>query len=188
MTPAILIFAASARSNSINKKLARQAAATAERLGAKASFIDLQNYPMPLYDGDLEQERGIPEKAAAFAELIRNHDGLIIASPEYNGAFTPLLKNTIDWATRVDYRILADKTIGLMSASPGKGGGGRGLELVRQWFANMGLIVTEERFSLAQAPQAFQEDGGLAGEKQLELESFIRQLLQAIGDKEQIAA
>ncbi|UCH25849.1 MAG: NAD(P)H-dependent oxidoreductase [Trueperaceae bacterium] len=186
--PSILIFAGSNRAGSVNKKLARQTSSVAEQLGIDARLIDLKDYPMPLYDGDLEQEHGVPASAEAFAELIKEHDGVIIASPEYNGAFTPLLKNTIDWATRIDKGVLAGKMIGLMSATPGRGGGKRGLKLLHDWLANMRLSIIPEPFSLPQALQAFGEDGTLAPEHQAGLEAFVGQWLQAVSREEAVAA
>ena len=127
MKPKILVFAGSARNNSINKQLAQIAAATADELGAEGIFVDLADYEMPLYDGDLELD-GIPEAAHRFAEVAAEADGIVIVSPEYNGAYSPLLKNTIDWATRVDRRLFAKPT-GLISGSPGRMGGQRGLAI-----------------------------------------------------------
>jgi NAD(P)H-dependent FMN reductase len=186
--PSILIFAGSNRAGSVNKKLARQALSVAEQLGIDARLIDLKDYPMPLYDGDLEQEHGVPATAEAFAALIKQHDGIIVASPEYNGAFSPLLKNTIDWTTRVERGVLSGKTVGLMSATPGRGGGKLGLKVLREWFANMRLSVQTESFSLPQALQAFDEDGTLSSERRAGLEAFIRQWLQAADKEEAIAA
>ena len=97
MKSSIVTFAGSARRGSLNKKLARGAALVAESLGAEGVFVDLGDYPLPIYDGDLEVSEGIPENARALAELIEDADGLFIASPEYNGAYSALLKNTIDW-------------------------------------------------------------------------------------------
>ncbi len=92
--PTILTLAGSARRDALNKQLARIAAEQASGQGAEGAFIDLADYPLPLYDGDFEQSGGIPNNAVQLAELIKEADGLLIASPEYNGAYTPLLKNT----------------------------------------------------------------------------------------------
>ncbi len=188
MDPSILIFSGSTRTNSINKWLARQATETARRMGIKASFIDLKDYPMPLYNGDLEQEKGIPENAKALKELLKKYNGIIIASPEYNGAFTPLLKNTIDWVTRVERYAFTNKTIGLMSATPGKSGGVRGLKLLRLWLEHMRLTVAGNQFSLPQAPQAISENGTLVEDQQVKLVEFIKHVSQAIGEQQPIAA
>ncbi len=183
MTPSILIFAGSARRDSLNKKLARQAATVAHRSGARATFIDLRDYPMPLYDGDYERQSGVPWAAQELARLIREHDAMIIASPEYNGAFTPLLKNAIDWVSRVDVRLLANQPLGLMSASPGKGGGRRGLELARLWLRNMRVPVLDVQYTLPEAMRRLAEDR-LPPAEQAELERFVKQVLEAVRQRQ----
>jgi len=148
--PTILTFAGSARRESLNKQLARIAADHATAQGAEAVFIDLVDYELPLYDGDLEQTHGIPAHAVDLAELVDNADGLFIASPEYNGAYTPLLKNTIDWVTRVDNRAFV-RPIALGSATPGRMGGRNGLDVLRATLENMGVPVIAEQFALPHA-------------------------------------
>ena len=90
-TPSLVFFAGSAREDSVNKKIARVAAATAAAADAKATLIDLRDYPMPLYDGDLEEREGLPEAAVELKALLRASDGFFIASPEYNSSLPPLL-------------------------------------------------------------------------------------------------
>ena len=94
--PRILIFAGSTRADSYNRKLARAAVAAVRRAGAETTLADLKDYPMPLYDGDVETAQGPPENARAFKKLLLEHDGFVIASPEYNGSFPALVKNVID--------------------------------------------------------------------------------------------
>ena len=96
----ILAFASSARADSLNKKLVAIAAQGAREAGADVTVVDLADYPMPLFDEDLEAQQGMPDTARAFKHLLMEHDGFLIASPEYNSAFSPLLKNAIDWASR----------------------------------------------------------------------------------------
>ena len=96
----ILAFAGSARKDSLNKKLLKIAAAGAQTAGADVTLVDLADFELPLFNQDLESEQGMPEKAGEFKRLMIAHDGFLIASPEYNSAFSPLLKNTIDWASR----------------------------------------------------------------------------------------
>ncbi len=150
MQPTILTFAGSARRDSLNKQLARIAADHATAQEAEAVFVDLADRELPLYDGDLEQTQGIPANAVDLAALIDSADGLLIASPEYNGAYSPLLKNTIDWVTRVDYRAFA-RPIALASATPGRSGGRNGLDLLRATLENMGVPVIAEQFALPHA-------------------------------------
>ena len=97
----LLFFAGSTREGSFNKKLARLAQHISTANGIEGVFVDLKDYPMPLYSGDLEAEHGPPQKAAEFKALLGEYQGVFIASPEYNSSVTPLLKNTLDWVTRV---------------------------------------------------------------------------------------
>ncbi|MFL6716742.1 MAG: NADPH-dependent FMN reductase, partial [Burkholderiaceae bacterium] len=149
MVPKILAFAGSARKASLNKRLVRVAAEGARRAGADVTEIDLRDFPVPIYDGDLEAEQGLPPKARELRQLMMEHQGFLIASPEYNGSIPALLKNLIDWTSRaVDsqdglapYR---NKVAVLMSASPGSYGGLRGLVHVRAILGNIGVIVLPE--------------------------------------------
>lgn len=122
--PRILVFAGSSRVDSSNRKLARAAAPALRKEGGKITYIGLKDYPMPLYDVDFEASEGLPPAARALQRLPRDHDAFAIASPEYNGSFSPLVKNVVDWVSRPDAgeRPLAafhGKVAGLMSASPG---------------------------------------------------------------------
>lgn len=96
----ILALAGSARIESFNKKLVKIAAAGAADAGAEVTLIDLLDYPMPLFNEDLEAKDGLPESVLQFKALLKSHQGLLLACPEYNGSITPLLKNAIDWASR----------------------------------------------------------------------------------------
>ena len=117
MAQRIIALAGSARRESLNKRLAQVAAARVSALGGSGVFLDLADYRMPLYDGDYETAQGVPGSALALGEQVAAADGLIIASPEYNGSYPALLKNTIDWLTRIDRRIWVRPTA-LLSASP----------------------------------------------------------------------
>lgn len=170
--PRILAFAGSSRKASFNKKLVRIAADGARAAGADVTLIDLADFPMPIYNGDLEAVEGIPEKGREFKQLLIEHDGILISSPEYNGALSPLLVNVLDWASRsagpgevplVAYR---HKVAAIMSASPGGFGGLRGLVHVRMLLTNLGVLVLPRQQAVKQAAQAFDENGGLKDEKQ----------------------
>src|SRR3954451_15357499 len=100
MTPRILAFAGSLRSESFNKKLVRIAASAARDAGAEVTRIDLEDFPLPLFDQDLEAGQGMPEHGARLKGLLAEHDGLLVASPEYNSSVTAALKNAIDWVSR----------------------------------------------------------------------------------------
>lgn len=171
-TPAILVFAGSARRESLNKKLARTAADSARTTGAEVTLLDLRDYPIPLYDGDLEAESGVPENARALRRLMATHHGLILVSPEYNGFITPLLKNTLDWISRPDgaedgLTLYRDKVALVLSASPGALGGLRSLQLIRQLLGNLGVTVLPDQLAVGRAQQAFNPDGTLTDAAQM---------------------
>ncbi len=166
----ILAFAGSARKDSFNKKLITIAAAGAENTGAKVTLIDLKDYPLPLFDQDLEAAEGAPKNAVKLKELFKSHDGILISSPEYNSSITPLLKNTIDWVSRqaADEKPLecfTGKTAALVSASPGGLGGLRGLVTVRSILGNIGVLVIPDQTAVSKAHEAFQADGSLKDKK-----------------------
>ena len=100
MKPKILAFAGSARTDSFNKKLLRLALAGAQAAGGEVTLIDLRDYPMPIMDQDLEEREGQPENAQKLKSLFLDHQGLLLASPEYNSSYSPLFKNVIDWVSR----------------------------------------------------------------------------------------
>jgi chromate reductase, NAD(P)H dehydrogenase (quinone) len=101
-TPRILAFSGSARRESLNKKLLAVAVEATRSAGAEVSVVDFKDLPIPLYEGDLEDAEGMPANAQKLVQLVTEHAGLLIASPEYNSQMTPLLKNVIDWCTRAD--------------------------------------------------------------------------------------
>lgn len=161
-----LIFAGSTRTDSLNRKLALATAESFTRAGLQADLVDLRDYPMPLYDGDTEARTGLPESAKAFKELVRGYDGLVIASPEYNGSFPALVKNTVDWISRAEagekpLEVLRGKTVALLSASPGPGGGQRGLKHLRELFGLIGASVLAPQVVVSKAASAFDEQGRL---------------------------
>jgi len=144
--PRILVFAGSSRTGSIHRKLARAAAAALMGMGVEVTLADLRDYAMPLYDGDLEAAEGLPEAARRFRELVRSHEGMVIASPEYNGSFSALLKNTIDWVSRPDtgeppVAVFRGKAAALIATSPGPGGGRRGLRHLQELLEMIGVQV-----------------------------------------------
>lgn len=170
--PKILAFAGSARKDSINKKLIKVAASCAQSLDADVTLVDFADFPMPLYDGDLEEQDGIPPHAKKFKELMKSHQGFLIASPEYNSSISPLLKNVIDWASRQEEGeepliAFKDKVAALLSASPGSLGGLRGLVHLRSILGNIKVLVLPDQFALSQAYEAFDGAGKLGDERQL---------------------
>ena len=168
--PKILAFAGSARRGSYNQRLVQIAARGAEQNGADVTLLDLGDFPLPLFNEDLESETGAPENATRLKQLFREHHGLLIASPEYNSSITPLLKNTIDWVSRAapgesPLAAYHGKVATLMSASPGALGGLRGLVHVRSILGNMGVIVLPGQVAVSRAFEAFDETGALKDEK-----------------------
>ncbi len=170
-TPKILAFAGSTRKGSLNKKLVKIASEAARAAGAAVTYVDLKDIPMPLYDGDLETEGGIPENAKKLKALMMAHDGFLISTPEYNSSISGVLKNALDWVSRpvageqplVGF---AGKVVTLMSASPGALGGLRGLVTVRSLFSNIRAIVLPDQVAIPQAHEAFGPDGKLKDLKQ----------------------
>lgn len=170
MTPKILAFAGSTRTGSFNRQALDHAIKGAREAGAEVTPLKLNDYSMPLYDGDLEQSHGLPEAAIRMKNLFKSHHGLLIASPEYNGSITPLLKNTLDWISRpngeesglVPYQ---GKWVGLVSASAGSLGGLRGLRHVREILTNLQAFVIPQQAALVHADKALAdpESGGLKG-------------------------
>jgi len=170
--PKILAFSGSARQASVNQKLAAAAAGLAREAGAEVTLINLRDYPMPLFDQDLEAEYGEPDNARALKALFARHDGFLIASPEYNGLITPLLKNTLDWLSRRvgdEPRMLAyrGKTAGLLAGSYGKLGGLRGLVHARALLTNLGVLTVPQQAAIGAAGDAFDESGVLQREADL---------------------
>jgi NAD(P)H-dependent FMN reductase len=171
MVPRILAFAGSLRRDSFNKKLVPIAVKGARDAGAEVTHIDLKDFPLPLFDGDLEAEQGMPENGKKLKQLFIDHDGLLLACPEYNSSITAVLKNAIDWVSRpapgepslVAFR---GKAATLMSASPGALGGLRGLVTVRSILGNIGVIVLPEQIAVVRANEAFNPDGSLKDPKQ----------------------
>lgn len=164
----LLFFAGSARSGSFNKKVARLGAMIAEANGIPSTFADLGDYPMPLYDGDLEQQEGPPENAHKLKALFSLHTGILIASPEYNASISPLLKNTLDWVSRVRddgegmNEVYRTRVFALASATPGGMGGLRGLYTARHVLElGLGALVLPEQFAVPRANAAFEENGHL---------------------------
>lgn len=171
-TPKILVFGGSLRRDSFNQKLAAIAAEGAREAGAEVTLIALRDFPMPVFDQDLEDASGKPEAAARLKAIFREHDGLIIASPEYNSSITAALKNAIDWVSRADsddepmLSALSGKIAVLCSASPGVLGGLRGLVHLRSILGNIGITVLPDQVAVGGAYQAFDADGNLTDEKQ----------------------
>ena len=166
-TPRILAFAGSARRESFNRKFLAVAVQAAREGGAEVTLIDLNDYVLPLYHGDLEDQSGMPENATKFVALIAQHDALLIASPEYNSMITPLLKNTIDWCTRADDDPFPGKVAAVISASPGGFGAVRSLVMAQQLLLKLGCHIIPGQTALPQASKVFDAEGKLTDARAL---------------------
>jgi NAD(P)H-dependent FMN reductase len=188
----ILVFAGSARKASLNKKLARVAAEAARAAGGEVTLIDLDDYPMPVYHGDLEATEGMPENGRKLRALFIEHDAILVASPENNQSITALLKNTIDWLSRdigdgkgtnnglAPYR---GKVAGLMNATPGPYGGVRHLYHLRQVLSGLQMIVLPNQVQLAHADRAFGADGLLVDERMVKAVNTLAKALVDLAGK-----
>lgn len=169
--PKIIAFAGSTRTESFNKKLIKIAIQGAEKCGVEVEYIDLRNFPLPLYDADLESEKGLPDKAKELKKLFLASHGFLISSPEYNSSLSAVLKNTLDWISRpapneASLACFKDKFAGLMSASPGGLGGLRGLADLRAILSNIGVHVIPDQVAVSKAHEALSPEGILKDSKQ----------------------
>jgi NAD(P)H-dependent FMN reductase len=181
MAARILAFAASTRRESFNRKLIRVAAQGAREAGAEVTLLELGEYPVPIYNGDDEKEKGLPPVVRKLEELFRSHNGYLVSSPEYNGGMPGLLKNTLDWLTRpgidgAPFGMFTDKPVAIMAASPGRFGGARMLPLLRQYLGHLQMLVLPQLYGLAKAGEAFDDDGRLKDSK-------IEGIVKGLGEK-----
>ncbi|MDD2918836.1 NAD(P)H-dependent oxidoreductase [Rhodoferax sp.] len=184
----LLIFAGSTRAQSYNRQLARVAADLARQSGAEVTLLELSSFDIPLYNADLEA-RGTPPDVIRLKQVLLDHPGWIICSPEYNGSYTALLKNTLDWASSPvkgdpDWsqgsRAFTGKVVGLLSASPGALGGLRSLQHLAPLLSNLQCWVAPQQFALGEAASAFDAAGQLQLDKQREgVASVVKQVLWA---------
>lgn len=176
-SPSILAMAGSRRRGSYNQKLLQVAADGALARGVAVDFIDWRGFDMPLFED--EPHVALPETVTAFRQQLLAHQGLLVSCPEYNSSLTPLLKNALDWAScpvpgEPAYLCFRNKVVALLSASPGKLGGLRGLGHVRDIFSHLGATVLPEQYGLGEAARAFDEQGQLADPER-------RRAVQAVG-------
>jgi len=162
--PKILVLPGSTRTGSHNIRLAALAAKELTLIDADVTRISLADYPLPLYEGDLETKAGPPENAVRLKQMIMAHHGVFIASPEYSASVTPLLKNAIDWVSRVrergdpTYAAFKGRVFAISSASPGRSGGLRSLMALRQILElGCGALMIPEQVAIPQADNAFDD-------------------------------
>jgi NAD(P)H-dependent FMN reductase len=166
----LLFFAGSKRDASLNKRLAKAASIKAGEFDAEVTFIDLKDFEMPIYCGDLEKDKGIPEAALRLAELVKAQDGVFIASPEYNSSISPLLKNTLDWVSRIRSDETPPrtpwqeaKTFAIGGTSMGLMGGLRGIQLLSALLINGYQVnVIPQTVAVGKGHEVLGEDGSLS--------------------------
>lgn len=169
-SPRLLAFAGSLRQASYNRRLVPVLAEGARLAGARVELIDLRDFPLPVYDGDLEAA-GMPGEVRALQALMDGHDGLLVSTPEYNGSIPALVKNTLDWISRPTAAgtpgtaLFRGKPAGIVSASPGALGGLRSLLVLRDALAKLGMLVVPEQAAVGNAAERLPEGGGLADER-----------------------
>jgi len=161
-SPKILIIPGSNRTGSYNVRLAALAAKELTMMDVEVTRISLVDYPLPLYDADTDANVGQPENALKLKKMIQAHHGIFITSPEYSASVSPLLKNTIDWVSRVrergdpTYAAFKNRAFAIASASPGRAGGLRSLMALRQILElGCGALVIPEQLAVSAADTAF---------------------------------
>jgi chromate reductase len=186
--PKLLIFAGSTRLASFNRKLAHAAAGLARAAGADVTHIELSDFDIPMYNADLEA-RGTPADVMKLKQILFEHPAWIICSPEYNGSYTALLKNTVDWvsspvkgdpAWQEGFKSFSGKVVGMLSASPGALGGLRSQSHLAPLLLNAQCWVAPRAFALGHAGDAFDAQGELINDKhRSSVQAVITQVLDA---------
>jgi len=183
----ILVFAGSARRGAFSKQLAAATTTLIAECGAKPTLIDLAEFDIPLYNGDLEDALGIPRAVLDFRRLVATHHGLAIATPEYNGFVTPLLLNLFCWASRPspgdDFgAVFQARPVALLASSPGRLGGVRAIPRMRDVVAELGMTPVPGFVTVPGAASAFNDEGRLAEPRaEDDLRALVKRLLNACG-------
>ncbi|MDQ3087896.1 MAG: NAD(P)H-dependent oxidoreductase [Acidobacteriota bacterium] len=162
--PKILAFAGSLREHSYSKRVVKTAMKGAENAGAEVTYIDLRDYPMPIYNADDHEKDGFHVNAAKLQKLLSEHDGLLICSPEYNGSLSGALKNAIDWTSRQSdefkmVEVFKGKFAAIMTESPGVFGGLRCLGHLRTVLSIMFVNVLPSEIAVGKVHTMFDGDG-----------------------------
>lgn len=174
-----LVFAASLRAESLNARLAHLAAQAIERQGGTVDLASMRDFDAPSYDEDSEKTEGFPPGAEEFRRRLEASDAFVIVSPEYNASLPGVVKNAIDWVSRFRPQPFNARHALLISASPSMVGGNRGLWALRIPLEHLGARVFPDMFSLAQAHQAFDEEGRI---KNAQLSERFEQTIAAFMD------
>src|SRR4030081_3840258 len=182
----ILVIPGSLRTGSLNAKLAAAAAYQFARAGADVTRISLGDFPLPLYDGDLQTKSGVPKNAVNLKRMIGAHHGVLIVTPEYNSSVPPLVKNTIDWVTRVRDAsagrgtVCRERALAIAAASESRLGGTRSLAALRLILSACHATVIPNQLALSFAGAAYDDMDRLKHPGDIEaLNAVVRQLIDA---------
>jgi NAD(P)H-dependent FMN reductase len=161
--PKILAFAGSLREHALSKRVLKTAIKGAEKAGAEVTYVDLRDYPMPIYNLDEHVKNGFDEHALKFQGLLTEHDGFLISSPEYNGSLPAALKNAIDWGSRPSDKyprsgVFYGKVAAIMASSPGSLGGIRSLFHLRGVLTSVSVNVLPQEIAVTFAEDKFVGD------------------------------
>lgn len=186
--PKILALSGSPREQSFNRRVLRTAMRGAEKAGAEVTLVNLRDCPMPLYSPDDEDRHGFDESALKFQGILSEHDGFLIASPEYNGSIPAMLKNAIDWASRPSQtyprtKVFQGKFAAMMTASPGSFGGVRALSHLRGILTSIGVYVLPMEIAVSFVADKFSNDGKEMTDEKMKarLEDLAAALVEILG-------
>jgi chromate reductase, NAD(P)H dehydrogenase (quinone) len=180
----ILVIPGSLRTGSLNAKLAAVAAHELAQAGAEVTRISLSDFPMPIYDGDLQAKSGVPKNAINLKRMIGAHHGVLIVTPEYNSSVPPLVKNTIDWVSRVQDphetrgQVFRDRAFAIAAASGGRLGGSRALAALRLILSACHASVIPNQLALSFAEHAYDDMDHLKHPVDIgAMQAMVRQLI-----------
>ncbi len=183
-TPKILVIPGSLRTGSHNVRLAAAAAYEFAQAGVEVTRLSLGDFPLPIYDGDLQAKSGVPKHAVNLKRMIGAHHGVLLVTPEYNSSVPPLVKNTIDWLTRVQDanetrgQVLRARPFAIAAASEGRLGGTRALAALRLILSACHATVIPNQLALSFADQAYDDMDRLKNPADIEaLKALVRQLI-----------
>jgi chromate reductase, NAD(P)H dehydrogenase (quinone) len=180
----ILVIPGSLRTGSLNARLAAVAAHELAQAGAEVRRVSLADFPLPIYDGDLQTRSGVPKNAVNLKRMIGSHHGVLIVTPEYNASIPPLVKNTIDWLTRVQDsqevrgQVFRGRAFAIASASQSRLGGSRSLAALRQILTACQALVIPNQLALSFAGEAYDDMDKLKHPADIDaLAALVRQLV-----------
>lgn len=175
--PRIVVMAGSRRREALSRRVAAACARALDAVGAEVERVELDDYPAPLYDGDLEAASGLPEAIVRLQRVLHASDGVLVVNPEYNGSLTPLLKNTLDWCSRPNPadpersggKVYAGRAAAVVGSSPGALGGMRVLFHIRDVLGYLGMQVIPQQLAVGKAGEAVGDDDRLRDAAQQEM-------------------